>query len=103
MKTTSITWNFVVTDEEQQKMEIHLFENNTDVNTVIVLDDQEDRINELCEDIQFFVNQHPNLRYEIKNDGDLLGIIVDVWADDSQELINTACFWFEDYITYFGI
>ena len=34
---------------------------------------------------------------EIKNDGDMLGVIVDVWDTEQTNLIDTRCFWFDDF------
>ena len=53
----------------------------------------------LCNDIESFLSEYEDVRVEIKNDGDFLGVIVDVWEDD--ECIDTACFWFEDYDSEF--
>lgn len=33
----------------------------------------------------------------IHNDDCMLGVIVDIWDSKQEELIETACFWFDDY------
>ena len=38
-----------------------------------------------------------NIDITIKNDDEKLGVIVDVWNTENEALINTACFWFDDY------
>ena len=33
----------------------------------------------------------------IKNDGDCLGVIVDVWNNSESDVIDTFTYWFDDY------
>ena len=56
-------------------------------------------VDDLIDDIKHFINNNSQLRYdiEIKNDNDGLGIIVDMF--DLDECVDTATFWFDDYIT----
>lgn len=44
------------------------------------------------------VDSEQEVVVEIKNDDDLLGVIVDVWDEKQEEIIETACFWFDDYV-----
>ena len=55
-------------------------------------------VDDLIYDIKHFINNKSQLRYdiEIKNDNDGLGIIVDMF--DLDECVETATFWFDDYI-----
>jgi hypothetical protein len=58
----------------------------------------EDQTRDLVDDINYKIDEYigdSDNTITIKNDGDCLGIIVDVWNDD--ELIDTFTFWFDDY------
>lgn len=57
----------------------------------------EDEVIELVEDISSFIEiAHKDDEVNVCNDDDMLGVIVDVFNDD--DLIDTCCFWFEDFI-----
>ena len=55
-------------------------------------------VDDLIYDIKDFINNNSQPRYdiEIKNDNGGLGIIVDMF--DLDECVETATFWFDDYI-----
>ena len=56
--------------------------------------------NSMDDAIRGFIQENtettPN-NFEVKEDGDKLGIIVDIWDEDWKECVNTACFWREDF------
>jgi hypothetical protein len=39
--------------------------------------------------------------FKIKNDNDQLGVIVDIWDNTQSVLVDTATYWFEDFIEPF--
>lgn len=43
-----------------------------------------------------FCYQNKGCRFEIKNDGDNLGVIIDAWKN--EDCVGTATFWFEDFL-----
>jgi hypothetical protein len=56
--------------------------------------------NSLDESIKSFIFENTNentSRFEVKEDEDKLGIIVDIWDKEFKECINTAAFWREDF------
>jgi hypothetical protein len=59
--------------------------------------------NELYDDIDAFLgdngffNSFGDFHLEIKGDGDGLGFIVDLFDGEGCELLDTQCFWFEDF------
>jgi len=57
-------------------------------------------VDDLIGDIKHFIHNNSLPRYdiEIKNDNDGLGIIVDMF--DVDECVDTATFWFDDYINH---
>lgn len=59
----------------------------------------EDGAIDLVDSIKVFVAEKGRNDFdfiEIKNDGDKLGVIVDIWQTD--ECIETIAFWFDDFI-----
>jgi hypothetical protein len=67
-------------------------------NTVAAMHLDEDCAIEMLEQIKIFIAEKGRNNFdflEIKNDNDVLGVIVDIWKDD--ECVSTLCFWFEDF------
>jgi hypothetical protein len=92
---STISWRNIKVDD---RYEIHLFTDEcTEEHGLAVIDlTESDNIDDLCFDIEEFVNSYYDLPYQIKNDDDQLGIIVDIW-NTKDELVDTATFWFDDY------
>jgi hypothetical protein len=63
-----------------------------------VLLEDEEQVIEIVEEINEFIDsQEENVVVEVKNDDDLLGVIVDIFDEDQDDIIDTLCFWFDDF------
>jgi hypothetical protein len=63
-----------------------------------VLLDEEEQVKQIVEEIKEFIDsQDEEVMIEIKNDDDCLGVIVDIFDKDQNDIIDTLCFWFDDF------
>ncbi len=63
-----------------------------------VLLDEEEQVKQIVEEIKEFIDsQDEEVMIEIKNDDDCLGVIVDIFDKDQDDIIDTLCFWFDDF------
>jgi hypothetical protein len=88
--------NPIITYEVTEDEDYNVLLNGKNVAEVLLT---ENECKELIAEINIFVGEKGRNDFdfvEVKNDGDKLGIIVDIWKDD--ECFETCCFWFEDFI-----
>lgn len=96
MNTYSIPFNNVRLDFDGEKHNLFLIKTNSQA-TMPVEINKETAI-KICEDVDEFLNDYTDAKYDalLTNDGDNIGIIVDVWRIYDCE--NSFLILFDDYL-----